>query len=163
MKEKSLIFEFVSSLSRVSKLSNCLQTYSAYSAYLANNMKILAVDYGSKRIGLAWSDTTLGVVLPYGVVKNMAELVKLIKSEATDKVVVGFPVSANGKENNNTNKVKDFVFNLQKQISVPIEIFDERYSSQAADAMGGGVTRDEKSAMVILEGYIQKNNKSINQ
>lgn len=126
-------------------------------------MKILAVDYGTKNIGLAWTDTTLGVVLPYGVVKNITELVKLIKSEATDQIVVGFPISLNGEEGKNTQRVKEFIFKLQKQINVPVKIFDERYSSQAADALGEGVSRDEKSAMVILEGYIQKSNKSKKQ
>lgn len=122
-------------------------------------MRILAVDYGTKNIGLAWTDTTLGVILPYGVVKNITELIKLIKSEATDQIVVGFPVSLNGQEGKNTQRVKEFIFKLQKQINVPVKIYDERFSSQAADAMGEGVTRDEKSAMVILDGYLTRRSK----
>ena len=128
-------------------------------------MKILGVDYGTKNIGLAWSDTTLGVVLPFGIVKTIPSLIKLIKEEKVSKVVVGFPVGLNGKENANTKRVQEAGFEIQKATGLTVEYFDERFSSQAADAMGGGVSRDEKSAMIILEGYLdakktrnQKNN-----
>lgn len=126
-----------------------------------NTMHLLAIDYGSRRIGLAWSDTTLGVVLPYGLIeeKNEKEKVKalsdLINQEKINKVIVGFPMGLDGKENKNTERVKKFFFELQKYITAPLEFFDERFSSAAADALGGGVSRDEKSAMVILEGYLE--------
>ncbi len=127
-------------------------------------MNILAIDYGSKNIGLAWTDTHLGVVLPFGKVQKKSlnekikELVKIIESERLDKVIVGFPVGTKGEENNNTERVKNFVFELQKKINLPFEYYDERFSSQAADALGDGVSRDEKSAMVILEGYLHRAN-----
>ena len=125
-------------------------------------MNILAIDYGSKRIGLAWVDTHLGVVLPFGLVEKttlsaqIKELSEIISKERLNKIVVGFPFDRNGKENRNTEKVKNFVFELQKKTDVPIEYFDERFSSQGADAMGDGVSRDEKSAMILLEGYLQR-------
>ena len=124
-------------------------------------MHILGIDYGTKRIGLAWSDTTLGVVLPYGVVEaknqelGVRNLVKFLRTENINKIVVGFPLGLNGKENANTKRIKEFVFALQQEIDIPIEYYDERFSSQAADALGGGVSRDEKSAMVILDGYLE--------
>lgn len=118
-------------------------------------MKLLGVDFGTKRIGLAWSDTTLGVVLPFGVADNVPALAKLIGEEKIDTVVVGFPAGLRGEENKNTERVKKFTFELQKVISVPTVFFDERFSSQAADKAGGDVSRDERAAMIILEGYIQ--------
>ena len=120
-------------------------------------MNILAIDYGTKNIGLAWAQTGLGVVLPYGVIKdkNLGELVKLIKKENIDKVVVGLPLGLEGKENANTKKIKKFASDLKGLINIPIEFEDERFSSQAADRMGeGGASRDEKSAMVILQSYL---------
>lgn len=119
-------------------------------------MKILGVDFGSKRIGLAWSDTTLGVVLPFGVVKTVPELIQLAEEEKVDKVVIGFPIGLSGKENPNTERVKKVAFEIQKATGLTVEFFDERFTSQAADAAGAGVSRDEKSAMIILEGYIEK-------
>lgn len=125
-------------------------------------MHILAIDFGTKRLGLAWADTTLGVVLPYGLIEEekmdakVRALSKLINKEKITQVVVGFPLSLKSQENKNTERIKKFVFELQKYITANIDYFDERFSSQAADAVGEGVSRDERSAMVILEGYLHK-------
>lgn len=125
-------------------------------------MHIIAIDFGTKRLGLAWSDTALGVVLPYGVVegdtsaKKVSALAKLLKKEKIDKIVMGFPLSAAGEENKNTERVQSFVFALQKEITIPVDYFDERFSSYGADSMGGGASRDERSAMFILEGYLNR-------
>ena len=125
-------------------------------------MNILAIDFGTKNIGLAWCDTGVGVVLPYGRIKNEElrmknkELVNLIEKEKINKIVVGLPVGLDGKENANTARVKKFVEEFKAQIDVPVEFFDERFSSQQADRMGDGVSRDEKSAMVVLEDYLEK-------
>ena len=124
-------------------------------------MNILAIDYGSKRVGLAWTDTTLGVILPFGFVEKpslqgkVTELAEIIKKERVNQIVVGFPVGLNGKENANTERVKKFVFELQKFTDAPVEYHDERFSSYAADATGEGVSRDERSAMIILESYLE--------
>lgn len=125
-------------------------------------MNILALDYGSKRIGLAWSDTTLGVILPFGVVEKpnvkakVKELIELIEKERIDRIIVGYPLSLNGKENANTERIKKFVFELQKSTKIDVEYYDERFSSYGADAVGEGVSRDERSAMIILESYLQR-------
>lgn len=118
-------------------------------------MKILGIDFGTKNIGLAWADTTLGVVLPFGVVKSISELIALIQAEKVNLIVMGFPVGLNSKENKNTERVKKVAFEIQKQTGLDVKFFDERFSSQAADAAGGGVSRDEKAAMIILEGYLE--------
>ncbi len=118
-------------------------------------MNILAIDFGTKNIGLAWCDTGIGVVLPYGVVKK-SELAGLIAKEKIDKIIVGLPIGLDGKENTNTARVKKFCEELKSQIIVPVEFFDERFSSQQADRSEGGASRDEKSAMVVLESYLAK-------
>ncbi|MDD2758285.1 MAG: Holliday junction resolvase RuvX [Patescibacteria group bacterium] len=122
-------------------------------------MNILGIDYGTKNIGLAWCDTGLGMPLPFGVVKNINDITKIIKEEKIDKVVVGLPVGLDGKENLNTARVKKFVEELENSISAPVEFFDERFSSQAADRSGDGATRDEKSAMVILQDWLEAKKK----
>jgi putative Holliday junction resolvase len=127
-------------------------------------MNILSIDFGTKNIGLAWCDTGIGVVLPFGKIKNQEsrimnhELGELAIKEKIDKVVIGLPMGLDGKENTNTVRVRKFGDELQSLIQIPVEYYDERFSSQAADAMGGGVSRDEKSAMIILEGYLTKVN-----
>jgi putative holliday junction resolvase len=119
-------------------------------------MNILGIDYGQKRIGLAWVDTALGVILPYGILNNTKEVIDVIEVEKIDKVVIGLPLGLDGKENENTNKVKKFVDDLQKEVEIPVELVDERFTSRQADVMGGDASRDEKSAMLILDSYIKK-------
>lgn len=131
-------------------------------------MNILAIDFGTKNIGLAWCDTAIGVVLPYGQVKGekgkVKELAELIKKEKIDKVVIGLPVGLNGAENENTKRIRAFAEELKNEIDAPVEFANEMFSSQEADRMGGGgapstklgASRDEKSAMIILGSYLEK-------
>ncbi|MBD3311651.1 MAG: Holliday junction resolvase RuvX [Candidatus Magasanikbacteria bacterium] len=122
-------------------------------------MNVLGIDYGKKRIGLAWVDTALGVVLPYGRLETgdwRMELPKLIREEKADSVIVGLPIGLDGQENENTKAVRKFVEELKKSIVVPVEFVDERFTSRQADQMGGEVSRDEKAAMLILQSYLDK-------
>lgn len=122
-------------------------------------MNILGVDFGTKNIGLAWLDTNIGVVLPYGQVKGergkVKELVELVKKEKINKIVVGLPTGLKGEENKNTERIRAFAEELKKGVNIPVEFISEIFSSEQADRMGGGASRDEKSAMVILESYWQ--------
>jgi putative Holliday junction resolvase len=125
-------------------------------------MNILAIDYGTKNIGLARASTTMDLVLPFGVISNedhtkaLTELSCLIVAEKIDTIVMGLPTGLDGTENSNTVKIRNFADQLKKQVSIPVVFITEIFSSQAADRMGAGVSRDEKSAMIILESYLQK-------
>ena len=121
-------------------------------------MNILGIDYGTKYIGLAWTQTGLDVVLPFGKVETgnwKLEIGEMTKKEHVSFMVVGLPVGLNGKENENTKRVREFAAELKKYIDVPIEFVDERFSSRAADTMGKGVSRDERAAMIILQTYLE--------
>ncbi len=123
-------------------------------------MNILAIDYGTKRIGLAWVQLGLGVVLPYGIIEKptlqgqVQAVVELIEKEGIDTLVVGLPLGLNGKENENTERVHAFVLALKKAKEISVEFIDERFSSKQADVMGGDASRDEKAAMVLLQNYL---------
>jgi len=119
-------------------------------------MNILAIDFGTKNIGLAWCDTDIGIVLPYGIIKNqnLDELSQLIKKENIDQVIIGLPLGLNNEENINTKRVREFGDRLKSLVNIKIDFFDERFSSAQADRTEGGVSRDEKAAMVILEDYL---------
>lgn len=119
-------------------------------------MNILAIDFGTKNIGLAKWHSDVDVVVPFSVVSNLRELNKLIKQNSFDKIVVGLPLGLDGKENVNTARVKKFVEDLKQFIKAPVELIDERFTSQQADRLEKGVSRDEKSAMIILRGYLDK-------
>ena len=124
-------------------------------------MNILGIDYGQKRIGLAWVQEGLDLILPYGTMNNeqgtMSKLADLIHTEHIDQVIIGAPLGLDGSENENTKRIKIFVERLKEIAKVPVKLFDERFSSQQADAMGGTASRDEKSAMVILQSYMDAN------
>ncbi len=123
-------------------------------------MNILGVDYGTKRIGLAWMQHGLDVVLPFGLIetgerkKQIDDLARLIGQEKIDLVVLGLPLELEtGEETSNTKRVREFAKLLQRECPVLVEFVDERLTSFEADQMGGEASRDEKAAMLILETY----------
>ncbi len=121
-------------------------------------MNVLGVDYGRKRIGLAWLQTGLDVVLPYGVAHSFEELVKLIKEEKVDKVVFGLPLTLEEmSENPNTKRIRKFADEIKKETGVEIDFADERLTTAEAMQMGGDATLDEKAAMLILQTYLEEN------
>ncbi len=125
-------------------------------------MNILAIDYGKKRIGLAWVDTAIGVVLPYGVIESQNEkgksekIIDLIRNEKTDRVVIGLPLGLSGEESEMSKQVQIFTEQLKSHISCPIDLVDERFSSAEAKRMGGDASPDEKAAMLILQTYFEQ-------
>jgi len=122
-----------------------------------NNMNILGVDYGTKRIGLAWVQSGLDVVLPFGVVRNLDELVQTIKKEKIDKVVFGLPLDLETMEENfNTRRIRKFADEVKKATNLEIEFADERLTTAEAMQMGGEATLDEKAAMLILQTYLEE-------
>lgn len=123
-------------------------------------MNILGIDFGTKRIGLAWMQEGLDVVLPYGRIEQVneqqtiEELYTLVNQEHIAKIVIGLPLTLeDGSENAHTKKIRRFAQVLHEKISLPVVFIDERLSSFQADDMGGEASRDEKAAMVILENY----------
>jgi putative Holliday junction resolvase len=125
-------------------------------------MKLLGVDYGTKNIGLARASTSVPVALPFGIIDNtdkkeaVGKLVKIIQDEQIETVVAGLPIGLDGAENKNTERVRNFFAEVQSVSAVPIQFFSEVFSSQASDRFGGGASRDEKAAMIILQNYLDQ-------
>jgi putative Holliday junction resolvase len=111
-------------------------------------------------MGLAIKRGDVDLVLPFGVFEwhgdenRVKELVELVEKEKINKIVFGLPLSLNGKETPNTERVRKFANTLGEKINVTVDFADERFSSYEADSMGGQAGRDEKSAMVILQEYL---------
>ena len=126
-------------------------------------MNILGVDFGTSKMGLAWVDTDLGVILPYGMImaRNADErpqkILKFLKTEKIDKIVFGLPLTLEDmSENQNTARIRKFAEDIKKNISIEIDFADERLTTSEARQMGGEATLDEKSAMLILETYLEE-------
>lgn len=130
-------------------------------------MKILAVDYGEKRIGLALGDTESKLALPYGVLERQADelvlerLQQILLAEDIGLVVVGEPVTLGHKASQQTQTTRAFADFLKAHLAIPVALCDERFTSQRADAAmrGAGAptrSRDELAAMFILQDYLER-------
>ncbi len=132
--------------------------------------RILAIDYGAKRIGLAVTDPMCIIASPLGVVQAHeleAYLMDYFKKEPIEKVVIGFPVNTDGRDTNATSLVRAFT-NQFRKIYPDKELIlqDERFTSKLArDAMmtGGMKKKDRRnkgnvdkiSATIILQSYLE--------
>ena len=131
--------------------------------------RILSIDYGEKRVGLALSDLLQIIAKPFDTLlnKNDNDLIKNIleisESNIVSKIIVGMPLTLKGKHSEQTKKVLQFVNLLKDQTSLPVEQYDERLSSIQAKrtlVMQGIKTGHNKSevdktaAALFLQGYL---------
>ena len=122
--------------------------------------KILGLDYGTKNIGLAISDSRQCQAFVYDTLKVSQKLFNEIKEicdkELIDKIVIGLPLGLNGEYTKKTNEVICFVEELESQTKLIVETQDERLSSLEADKSGSGHGRDEEAARIILQQYLDR-------
>lgn len=129
-------------------------------------MKIIAIDFGTKRVGLAIGDTDLSIAVPKGVLRNDANLLDriedIVRSKGVKKVVVGLPLTPSGREGERAKLVREFAEALRKRLKdVDIELWDERYSTMEAESRLRDLpprrrreVLDAISAQIILEEYL---------
>lgn len=128
--------------------------------------KILGIDYGSKRIGLALADEEVKIAVPYitlenkGWRENFKELQKIIGEEDIHAVVMGLPLGLSGKETEQTKETRKFFQFLEGVLPIPVILEDERLSSKQVDALAKKIKkrldRDSVAAMLILQTYLDK-------
>lgn len=131
--------------------------------------RILALDVGDKRIGLALSDPLKMIANPLETLfrttlnKDMAHLIDIINQKEVELIVCGMPVSMMAKETEQTIKTKQFVEELSKRVDLPIKLIDERLTTSSAERVliEGGVRRenrkqviDKVAATIILQNYL---------
>lgn len=123
-------------------------------------MKILGIDYGEKRIGLAISDEsrTFARELEILAPKDFWQRINgIIKEEAVEKVVLGWPINMAGKETKKTREVEKFRIELEKACVVPVDVIDERLTSVMAHKLPGGKKDvDSLAAQILLQNYLDK-------
>ena len=118
-------------------------------------MKILALDFGSARTGVAVSDPTGTVARPVTTVERatteagFAKLLAVIESEAPELVVVGLPLTLRGEHGEQARETSVFVERLRAAIAPPVETYDERFTSVLA---GGD---DARAAAHLLSSYLE--------
>ena len=123
-------------------------------------MRVLALDYGSARCGAAVSDpsgtlaTPLEPVLRPGTRKGFARVVELAGELGAERIVVGLPLSLGGGDSPQTRETRAFAKRLEAAVNVPVELYDERFTTRLAAAAGGSASLDSRAAAVLLDEWL---------
>lgn len=121
-------------------------------------MKVLALDYGAARTGVAVSDPTGTLARPLRIVaraaseEGMKELAELVRGEEVERVVVGLPLTLRGERGEQAEETERFAEALEAILDVPVERFDERFTTTLA---GPGGDEDARAAAHLLTSYLE--------
>lgn len=122
--------------------------------------RILGIDYGEKRIGLAISDAEQSQAFAYDTFpvdgKFWGKINAVIEDEKIDRIVVGLPLGMKGEYTQKTEEVVIFIEQLENNVKVPVETEDERLSTVEGLQFSGGHGKDESAARVILQRYLDR-------
>jgi putative Holliday junction resolvase len=127
-------------------------------------VKVLALDYGSARTGVAVSDATATLARPLGVVERagsdsgLARLAEIVRSEGVERIVVGLPVTLRGERGAQVDETERFVASLEAAVDVPVDTWDERFTTRlAAASLANGARADEDAlaAAHLLTSYLE--------
>ena len=125
-------------------------------------MRVLALDYGSARCGVAVSDPTgtlatpLEPVLRPGTKKGFARVRSLVSELGAERVVLGLPLSLSGRDSAQTIETRAFADRLAAAVAVPVELYDERFTTALALKAGGSGSLDSRAAAVLLEEWLSR-------
>ncbi len=121
-------------------------------------MKVLALDYGAARTGVAVSDPTGTLARPLRVVRRagsedgLKELAELVRAEEVDRVVVGLPLTLRGERGEQAEETERFAEALAATLEIPVERYDERFTTTLA---GPGADDDARAAAHLLTSYLE--------
>jgi putative Holliday junction resolvase len=125
-------------------------------------VKVVALDFGSARTGVAVSDPTGTLARPLGVVEKaateagMQRLVGLIREEEPERIVVGLPLTLRGAKGTQARETERFVKALRELVDVPIETYDERFTTSLAAQSGGSSSpEDARAAAHLLSSWLE--------
>jgi putative holliday junction resolvase len=124
-------------------------------------VRILALDHGAVRTGVAVSDESGTLARPLTVISRVespagfAALLALLRDEAPARVVVGLPVSLDGCEHAQARRARAFAARLSAAVQMPVDLYDERLTTRLADRRGGRAPRDARAAATLLEDYLR--------
>jgi len=138
---------------------------------LITSQILIGLDVGYKTIGIAVSDRSFTIATPINTVnrkgtrKDLSKIKEYLNEYEIGGFIVGLPLSLNGNDNEQTNKIRKFSNELQLFFSTPVEFWDERYSSdiifkemRRSDFSSTKIKKklDQQSAAYILQGYLDK-------
>ena len=124
-------------------------------------MKVLALDYGSARTGVAVSDPTGTVARPLEVVEDassprgLERLREIVVREEVERVVVGLPITLRGERGAQAEETETFASALRAVVDVPVESFDERFTTKLAESRPTEAQPDAVAAAHLLSTYLE--------
>ena len=123
-------------------------------------MKVMALDFGSARTGVAVSDPTGIIARPLCVVERagseagLAELARLVREQEPEQVVVGLPLTLRGARGEQAQETELFAEKLRALLDVPVLLFDERFTTDLAQQTPSDSSLDARAAAHLLSGYL---------
>jgi putative Holliday junction resolvase len=124
-------------------------------------LRVLALDYGAARCGVAVSDPTGTLATPRepvlrpGTKKGFARVTALVGELQAEHVVVGLPLSLSGRDSAQTTETRAFAARLAGAVPVAVELYDERFTTSLAAQAGGSASLDSRAAAVLLDEWLQ--------
>ena len=126
-------------------------------------MRVLALDYGSARCGCALSDPTGTLATPIDAIerpatrRGFARVVDLVRDRGAERVVVGLPLGLSGADTDQTREARAWADRLAAAVQVPVELYDERFTTAIAARSGDKRTsEDSRAAAVLLEDWLTR-------
>ncbi|MFM2339528.1 MAG: hypothetical protein RLZZ360_164 [Candidatus Parcubacteria bacterium] len=134
---------------------------SPYLAYNTTHMRLMGIDYGTKKVGIAFTDESGKMAFPHGVIPNTPKLLDVITGLINEKrvgaVVIGHSLDKEGKPNTVQAAVESLMLDLTLATGLPIHLEPEQYSTQAALQLQGRTAQtDASAAALILDGYLTR-------
>jgi putative Holliday junction resolvase len=132
---------------------------------LAENRRVIALDYGAARTGVAVSDPTgtlarpLETIASAGSEAGLRRVAELVAEHDAGLVVVGLPLTLRGERGEQAQETERFVESLRLAVTVPVETFDERFTTTLAaqtGSAGGRAGEDARAAAHLLAGYLER-------
>jgi len=124
--------------------------------------RVIALDHGEARCGVAVSDPTGELATPLAAVerpdtrRGLATLADLIRGRGAERVVVGLPLTLAGEEGDQARAARTFADRLAELVDVPVELHDERLTTKLAERTGGGADADSRAAAHLLESWLAR-------
>ena len=122
--------------------------------------RVLALDHGLARCGCAVSDPSGELATPLPAVarpdtrRGLARIVALVAERGAPRVVVGLPLTLDGDEGHQAAHARAFAERLGREVSVPVELYDERLTTRLAERSGRSGGADSRAAAHLLESYL---------
>ena len=125
-------------------------------------MRVLALDYGVARCGCALSDPTGTLATPIEPVlrpatrKGLARICDLVREREVGRVVVGLPLSLSGADSDQTTETRAWAARLAERVAVPVDLYDERFTTLIASRDPGepAASEDSRAAAHLLTGWL---------